>query len=149
MDSRTIATAVLGLASLFFIYSFVFQPTAQPQEVSYEEFILGLADANKAFVMMDLRGAAESSKVPIMSCGVDIAGSVALVPKNLSIMVVDEGNCIFDGENKPVFYCDEASKAGVTFQIKEGNSTLFYKDRIVIGLREYSASSPCKVSIKE
>ncbi len=154
MEIKTLGVVLLALFSIVFAYSFLSQDEGGAPS-SYAGFVNDLSSADKVFIMMDLRNASPGARTPIMQCGVDLAGSEALAPRNISVLVMGNESCIFQdvsGESNrtafySAFYCEELSKSGVAFHIVQGNATSFYKNKIIIGIGE-NYSTPCKVTAK-
>lgn len=146
MDPRVLALMLLALISAFFIYSFLAQPQDGP-ETGYTEFIKDLSSAAKVYIISDLRNSSSPARVPIMQCGIDLAGSVPLAPKNVSYFVIEGSTCIGGKGNMSASYCEELSRSGATFYIKYGNSTKFYRNRMIIGIQG-NYSSQCSVTQK-
>lgn len=147
MDAKIPAVLILAALSVFFIYSFVIAPQSGDAPVTYEQFVKDLTAANKTYVLMDLRGANETVRGAIMQCGVDLAGSVALAPKNVSVFAIEGSTCIGgDSANRTIAECDTLSSNGVVFHILQGNSTAFYRNKALIGIQ--NSSVQCSVSEK-
>ncbi|MFA5077480.1 MAG: hypothetical protein WC488_03565 [Candidatus Micrarchaeia archaeon] len=143
-DSLKLAgVAVLGLLCIVFVYLFLFKPAEPEKEINYSEFIERLSASKKVFVVADLRNASALSRNAIMQCAVDIAGSVPLAPKNVSFFVLEGDSCVSTELNASASYCEALSRSGMTFQIMHGNSTKYYADKIIVGMKKYE--SPCGV----
>lgn len=145
MDLKFVALIILSLVSIFFIYHFLIGVEDIPS--NYNEFIKELNTAEKVFIIADLRNASEEAKVPIMQCGVDIVGSIALASKNISFFVLEDETCISEKATMHTSSCIGLSKSGTIFHIIEGDRPTFYKNRMIIGIRNYSV--PCSISIKK
>ncbi len=146
MDMKNFTVLLLALISFAFAYYFLTLPTSGEVQRTYAQFVEDLSSAKKVYIIADLRNAAEDARYSIMQCGIDLAGSIALAPKNVSYFVIESNNCLSDSANMSASYCEELSKSGVAFYIRYGNATAFYKNRIEIGLQNYSV--PCSVSEK-
>lgn len=139
--------ALFALVSLAFIYYFlVLAQGEQLTPVTEVQVLKDLQAANSVFIISDLRGSEPLSRNGIMQCGVDLASSTALGSKNVSMFVIDGDKCETAEGAKSALYCDSIAKSGFTFLIKYGNSTSFYKNRIVVGMQDYT--TPCSVSEK-
>lgn len=145
---KMLGVAALGLLSLYFIY-YIFISGQGGAEVSREEFLRELSGAGSVFIISDLRGAPDSAKYGLMQCGVDLAGSVALAPKNVSYFVISGQDCIMLKANASIPYCEQLSKNGTTLYIKYGTATRFYRGRMEIGMQNYSAQMPCSITAKK
>jgi hypothetical protein len=147
MDLKLAAVALLAILSLAFAFVFlIYQP--HEVQITAAQFGQDLSIAKKVFILMDLRNATPAAQQAIMQCGVDLAGSVALAPKNVSVLVFEGNRCIMTSgsnstANATVSSCEDFMKSGISFRIVPGNSTAFYPNRAVIGLENYSA--PCTV----
>lgn len=138
---------LLALISAFFLYSFLAPPQEDGPETSYQEFIKDLTAAEKVYIISDLRNSSSLARTPIMQCGIDLAGSVPLAPKNVSYFVIEDATCIGEKGNMSASYCEELSRSGAVFYIKYSNSTKFYRNKMLIGIQG-NYSSPCSVTQK-
>jgi hypothetical protein len=140
---KKIAVLALGVASLFLIYYFVFMEKPDVP-ATYAQFVSDLTNSNSVFIVMDLRNSTNDTRNPILQCGVDLASSDVLPPRNVSIFVY-EGDLCFDASgNRSVSACAATAKTGVQFYIISGNVTSFYRNKLVIGVQNNSAR--CVVS---
>lgn len=144
---KTAGVVMLAIISIAFIYYYFFILSEQDTQISQGEFVKELEAAKKVYIISDLRNAPISSRNGIMQCGIDIAGSIALAPKNVSYFVIDGNDCITEHGNRSISFCEDISKNGVLFYIKYGNSTSFYKNKIVVGMNNYT--TPCGVTQKK
>ena len=140
---KKIAVLLLGLASLFLIYYFVLMEKPDVP-ATYPQFIEDLTAAGNVYIVMDLRNATESSRNPIMQCGVDLASSEHLPPRNVSVLVLEGDLCYDSTGNRSISDCQNIAKGGAQFYIKSGNMTSFYRNKLVIGVQNNSA--PCRIS---
>ncbi|MDD5337344.1 MAG: hypothetical protein PHS02_02575 [Candidatus ainarchaeum sp.] len=136
--------AVLGILCLLFICQFVFIPAQPEKEVNYSVFIKNLEASRKVFIVADLRNASALSRNAILQCAVDLAGSVPLAPKNVSFFVLEADSCTSTEGNTSAVYCEAIAESGTTFDIVYGNSTAYYADKIVVGIKSYD--QPCSVT---
>ncbi len=144
MDIRWFVVLLLALISIYFIYYFVIQ-IHNEQSISYEQFIDDISSAKKVFILMDLRNSS-NLRSTIMQCSVGLAGSIDLAQKNVSAFAIEDNICISEKGNMTIGECEKIFSSGVLFHIKESNSTQFYRNKIIIGIRNKNAS--CSVSKK-
>ncbi|MBU0586275.1 hypothetical protein KJ780_02080 [Candidatus Micrarchaeota archaeon] len=146
MMLKKIAILVLLMIAAFLTYS-ILNRSVFEEPSTKEQFGKDLTLAQDVFIVMDLRGAPEDSRVGVMQCGIDLAGSTALQPRNVFVYAV-EGNTCLDENNTDVgaVYCDTLSTKGAVIQIRYGEKGLveFYKNKMLVNLNNYSA--PCSVS---
>ncbi|MEW6529009.1 MAG: hypothetical protein AB1391_03915 [Candidatus Micrarchaeota archaeon] len=150
IDIKLGAVLLLALISAYFIVYYFGLLDYDERPTSYVQFINDLSAANKVFILMDLRNCSNDFldlRNVIMQCGIDLAGSVALAPKNVSAFAIEDNVCISEKGNLTINECEKIFSSGVLFHIKRNNSTNFYKNKIIIGISDKNAS--CSVSYKK
>ncbi len=149
-EPKTLALAALAIVALALAAYFLAPAGGGPgpeKQTDYTQFIKDLTAANKTYIIMDLRGANATARSAIMQCGLDLASSVPLAPKNVSVMALESQGCLTESSNQTISYCEALSSNGAAFQITAGNGTVsYYPGRMVIALATYNASSPCSVN---
>lgn len=150
---KTIATVLLIVIAILFAY-FIFSnkklEIKTGDQVAPEVFIQELSDAEKVYILQDLRGADATVRKNIQQCGIDFAGSTGLVGKNLTIIALDDKECTTLEGIKSVKFCiDEVENAKAVFHIKKSNKTVFYNHIAVVGIDANYTARACDINIKQ
>ncbi len=152
---KLIAVFILMAVALVFVLFFM-NPVEQTvfqvgNPVNYATFKQLLIDADKVYIVMDVRGVNDSIvRQNILQCGVDFAGTVGLSDlKNTSFMSLDEvQGCYLMDKSYPIPYCLNQMKDGITLYVHEGNGPEYFTNAMMVGIgRNYTADG-CKISIK-
>jgi len=118
--------------------------------INKSEFEQILSSKQEIAIVMDIRQApaGTSARQKIFQCGADLAGSTALVGKDMRIVSFEGDRCIFlqgtEVANISIAQCEKDTLAGrVRLEVAYGNNTtLFYPGRAKIFLNENYAG-PC------
>jgi len=117
---------VVGLVYYFFVYSVAhFIPATK---IGAEEFKDIFLEANKVYILMDLRGASDTAtRTNVMQCGVDFASSSGMGGKNVTPMSIDEDEgCITPDGEQPESYCFSMLRDGITVYVHGGDGGAEY-----------------------
>ena len=134
MEYKNVLTIVLVMVAAILAYNILFnQGSTQDlnflknQKADTAAFLKNLEDAEKIYIVQDLRGANESVRKNIQQCGVDFAGSTGLVGKKMVTFAFEGNECISFDSKMTVDACIKeitTSTASTLFYIRKGmNST--------------------------
>lgn len=116
--------------------------------VSSSVFAETLADANRVYIIMDLRGADELTKRAIMQCGIDFASSPALGNKNITTFALEGDTCTTMEGLRDVSSCLDESKSGPLIFIQQGNNSTFYRNKVIVGVGPDYKLGMCSITAK-
>ena len=102
IDKKTMFTAVVVLLALAAVYLAVNKQGPAGSELSFlngqktnpQAFIANLENAEKVYIVQDLRGAEDKVRTNIQQCGIDFAGSGGLVTKEQFTFAFEGSKCI-------------------------------------------------------
>ena len=152
-------TALVGLLIIIVIGVFYFtypwnsvSGFDKGNEVNYDTFREILNDADKIYIVMDVRDASSVPvKTNILQCGVDFAGSYGLVGRDVTYMSLDPvEKCVIgnvDGDTG-IYEIDECLRMlndGVSLYVTEGNGPEYYTKAAMVGVNETYALGTCGV----
>ncbi len=157
-DNGLLKNAIVLIAVLVAVGIGYYILTQPPIEIKYDNgetatsaiFTEGLQNANKVFIVMDIRGvASEKQKGNIMQCGTDFAGSSGLVEKELVIYAIEGNSCMnLNSTNLKVNDCLADAISNFAIIINGGSKTTFMKNRAIVGIGEEYEFGECKVNAK-
>jgi len=121
-------------------------------EVNYDTFREVLNDADKIYIVMDVRNVSSRQvKTNILQCGVDFAGSYGLVNRDVTYMSLDPvENCIIGNVNGEtgiyeINECLGMLNSGISLYVIEGDGTEYYSRAAMVGVNENYALGTCGV----
>ena len=123
-------------------------------KINQETFTNLFVDADRIYIVTDLRGADNLTKRNIQQCGIDFAGSDGLVDRNVTYVSLNESACVaasLDGysEAMSVNSCMEMLNSdGISLYVHEGNSTEYYTRAAMIGVWDTYVLGTCSIAIK-
>ena len=143
--------ALIALAGIYLGYQYfssVDTNISFGSEVNVATFNSILTNASNVYIVMDLRNVTDQKvRRNVMQCGVDLAGSMGLAAKNLTLYSFDSDvGCIGIGQTYSVGYCISDMKNGIKLYIMEGNESKFYTDGMKVGIGSNYTSGSCSVS---
>ena len=124
-------------------------------KINSETFVEILSENENVYIVMDLRGVSDvPTRTGILQCGVDFAGSIGLVDKDVSyISLDDEDGCIYanGAEGKTYKYgipeCISMLENGISLYIIPGNETEYYTKAAVIGVGSDYQTGTCGIGV--
>ena len=135
---KVFAVFLLGLFLLIFTYYFfvlsdtVFVPGTA---VDAETFKSLFTDANTIYILMDVRDVNnELTNQNILQCGVDFAASSGMGGKNVTYLSIGSEGCITATGKRPDKDCFSDLKNGITIYVREGTTTRYYFNGMVVGV---------------
>ncbi len=119
-------------------------------EINSETFVELFGDANKIYIVMDLRDASGAVvRTNIMQCGVDFAGSYGLVDKDVTYMSLEGNDCVIGNTEGTGTYalgeCLDMLNDGVSLYVIEGDETKYYAKAAMVGVNEEYVMGTCSV----
>jgi len=159
-DMKMAAVILLGLVAIilaYYIFGLSGQVMPGTESLRYDTgelsnssgFVSDVQAAKKIYIVMDLRNvASDKQKNNIMQCGTDFAGSQGLVGKELSVLAIESNTCTLLNGTSDINGCIKEAMTGVGFFINSGNSTTFFKNKIIIGIGEVYQPKSCGVNVK-
>ena len=148
------AIIILGAA----IY--VFYATTGPSEfrkgteINKETFVSLLSDAEKVYIVMDVRGINDDyTRRNVLQCGVDFAGSYGLVQKEVTYVSMSDSGCVVaslrgKNETTSVTECmDMINEDGLSLYVIEGNETKYYTRAAMVGVGDLYVLGTCNVGV--
>lgn len=153
LNIKSVITIILVIGAIGFAYLFFFSPLTPPSTLSYEEgdktnstlFASNLQLSSSLFIVTDLRGSTQNQRSNIMQCGIDFAGSAGVAGKNITVYSIEGSECISSEGKYTVNQCIEKSKSGISIFIKSGLNSVFYKNKIVVGISEKYSPKECNI----
>lgn len=126
-------------------------------EINSDTFVEILSETENVYIVMDLRGVSDvPTRTGILQCGVDFAGSIGLVDKDVSyISLDDEDGCIFanSAEGKTyryeIYECMAMLDDGISLYIIPGDGTEYYTKAAVIGVDSDYQTGTCGIGVAE
>ncbi len=160
-NAKNIAVLFIVFAVIVLAY-ITFFPQSQPatiergEEVDRETFLSLLSNADKIYIVMDIRGATNGSvSTNIMQCGIDFSSSRPLAVKNVTYISMNESHCFVGelGESAKVETttpadCMAIVKDGISLYVEEGFETRYYSKAAVIGVNEYYEVGTCSITAR-
>ncbi|MGV8085828.1 MAG: hypothetical protein ACP5N9_06280 [Candidatus Bilamarchaeum sp.] len=136
---KNFAVLVLAIIAIALTYKFYYSSNQEQfipgKNVSSTNFTGIFNNAPNVFILMDVRGVQNSTtKTNILQCGVDFAASNAMGGKNVTYLSISEDGCVSLDGKKPSSYCFSSLSSGLTIYVKEGNSTSFYDNGMIVGI---------------
>lgn len=122
----------LALAYYFFVMSaYSFKPGAKVDEETFKGIF---ADADKVYILMDVRGISDHSiSNNVMQCGVDFAGSSGLAGKTVTPLSVSNDGCVIPTGPAPLGDCFSMLEDGITIYVRSGdNAVQYYSNGMVV-----------------
>jgi hypothetical protein len=143
---KTAAVALLAVLVLAMAYYFItsaattFVPGPGVDPETFKDIF---NQAGKVYIFMDVRGVSNApTSRNILQCGVDFAGSSGMGGKDVSYFSVGNDGCVAEDGPHPPEYCFKQVKDGVVIYVKEGASSSYHSNAIVVGVGpEYPAGS--------
>lgn len=125
-------------------------------EIEKEEFVGIISNATDVHIVMELRGAPNSSRWGIMQCGVDFAASGGLAGKNVDYLSFDINEsskdplkndyCVHSEGIKTTEECfDIINGKGITIYIQNGERTRYYEKGMVVGINQEYEMGQCSI----
>ncbi|NYZ77490.1 hypothetical protein H0O02_04215 [Candidatus Micrarchaeota archaeon] len=154
---KNAAVIIIIVAVLALSYSLVLQPQTpavfeKGAEVNQETFLSLLSDADKIYIVMDIRNASNSIvSTNILQCGVDFAGSRGLAGRNVSYVSMDDNGCALSinekGVTDTVPNCIRMLNGaeGISLYIYEGSETKYYTKAAAIGVNGNYQLGTCEL----
>lgn len=135
MNIRTIITIALLLSALFVFYRVY---TYSEPTLSYDEFLTYLSNAQKFYIVMDIRNVDSTVATNIMQCGVDFAGSLGLLGKKMFVYAIDSTSCVSENETSSISSCIPFLNPsdGLVLHINGIEGTYFYQNKALIKIEE-------------
>lgn len=152
MDQKNYLVILLGILAVILAWYFFTQTkTYVPefgQPLGVDEFKNSLVSAKQIFVVMDVRNSDSTIQTNILQCGVDFASSTYLGSKEPSFLSIDsENNCIDTNNTKhTTSYC--FPKDIPIIYIFSGNSTIYYKSALAVGINSNYTAGGCGIRFK-
>jgi hypothetical protein len=104
------------------------------------------ANASRVYIVMDVRGVTDANiSRNILQCGVDFAGSSGMGGKNVSYISLGDSGCVEDDGSHAADYCISQLKDGITIYVKEGASSSYYSNALVVGVGPQYAVGSCAI----
>jgi hypothetical protein len=156
MEAKTIATAILVIAAVAVAF-FILSQTANAPQASFLSgknasagvFLENLANAQKVYIVQDLRGANESERRSIQQCGVDFAGSRGLVQKNKIVFAFENSDCLsLEEGKKDIGSCINELNGNTVLYVRKGNATVVYENALLIELGGTYQKNSCSVNFQ-
>lgn len=108
--------------------------------------------ADTVYIVMDVRGVTDANtRTNILQCGVDFAGSSGMGGKNVSYMSLGDDGCVADDGMRPsggthtAEYCISLLKNGTVIYVKEGTSSSYYSNALVVGVGQQYPAGSCAI----
>ncbi|MEK6981519.1 MAG: hypothetical protein AABX38_01190 [Candidatus Micrarchaeota archaeon] len=157
MEQKTLITGALVVLSLFLIYLFFFQePDLSINDILRDkttpgQFVSAVISSNNIYIVQDLVNSNESVRKNIQQCGIDFAGSAGLATKDKKIFAFEDGKCyrLDNSLSVPINKCLLEIKNNldsVVFYIKQGQTSTFYNQGILVGLGQNYSRGDCNVN---
>jgi CxxC motif-containing protein len=146
---KTIATILLVVLAFTLVYM-VLQGELEEKPVDKETFLNSLAEAQRIFIIMDLRGVSNDVvRNNIMQCGVDFAATLPLTGfphENLTVYVLEDDKCTGTATTKTVKTCLDESNSGVSIIVTQNvKTTTYYKNRVIVKVGEQYKLGTCSI----
>lgn len=157
IELKQLITFILVLLLLVLAYIFFFSKNAfVDKDLEYEaaslsnqsEFSSLVQSSKNVFIVMDLRGSSEKTRANIMQCGTDFAGSEGLAGKNITTYALEGGDCFTSDGKSEAKTCLSSAKANPAIFIKSGSGSVFYNNRLVVGVTDVYSFKDCDIKIK-
>ena len=153
---KILVLAFLVLAAAYLAYSYLGTTDETSlklgAEVNAGTFSAILANASSVFIVMDVRNVSDPVvRKNIMQCGVDFAGSSGLALKNQTFYSFDSDQGCYTIEGfYPVEYClrQMESDGGIALYVRQGNSSRFYTNAVMVGMGTNYTSNGCSIKFK-
>ena len=147
---KNLAVVFLAVLVLLLFYHFYGQGQqiqfVPAKTISATNFTGVFNSASNIFILMDVRGISNSTvKTNVLQCGVDFAASNAMGGKNVTYLSISEDGCTSIEGKKPADYCFSNLDKGITIYVKEGNSTSFYSNGIIVGINSTYSIGSCGI----
>lgn len=119
---------------------------------SSDEFATYIQGTKQIFIVMDLRNSFEPTRTNIMQCGTDFAGSTGIAGKPIEVMAVEGAACTLLNKTASISECvgkiaSTANSAAIF--IRSYNDTVFYKDKMVVGVSQSYKPKDCGINVKK
>lgn len=148
---KTAAIVVVAFTILAVAYVVFLMPRAQfvpGTPVDSETFLNNFQDEERVFIVMDVRGVQDQAiSQNIYQCGVDFAGSVVMGSKNVSYISLGNEGCVTEKGAATYDECFSQLPQGITFYIKEGSTTSFYSNGVVVGVDQDYVMGQCGIKM--
>ncbi len=104
------------------------------------------SSASRVYIVMDVRGVTDANTSRnILQCGVDFAGSSGMGGKNVSYISMSNSGCVQDYGSYTLDYCISQLKNGIVIYVKEGTSSSYYSNALVVGVGPQYAVGSCAI----
>ncbi|MEW6036237.1 MAG: hypothetical protein AB1529_06500 [Candidatus Micrarchaeota archaeon] len=133
---KTLAIAVLLVVAIAMaLYFFVFAGSkfATGQEVDAETFKGIFLDAEKVYIVMDVRSAPDGVSNNVLQCGVDFAASSGMGGKTVTPLSMGREGCVAPDGVHTYDECFAMLKDGITIYVKDGpGGARYYSNGMVV-----------------
>jgi len=150
------AIIILGAAIYIFYATTGPSEFRKGTEINKETFVSLLSDAEKVYIVMDVRGIDNDNlRRNILQCGVDFAGSMGLADRDVTYVSMRDGKCTIaslSGKNETtgVNECiDMINEDGLSLYVIEGNETKYYTRAAMVGVGKLYVLGTCNVGVSE
>ncbi len=138
-----LAVFVLFLGWYFLSRAAPFVPGAAVDAETFKDIF---SKADKVYIVMDVRGVADANASRnILQCGVDFAGSSGMGGKSVSYISLGGEGCVAEDGKHPEEYCFSQLKNGIVIYVKEGTSSSYYSNALVVGVGPQYALGNCAI----
>ncbi len=143
------AVVILAVLVLAMAWHFVtsaattFNPGAAVDAETFKDIF---NQADKVYIIMDVRGVRDANASRnILQCGVDFAGSSGMGGKNVSYLSLGDDGCVAGDGAHTAEYCISLLKNGIVIYVKEGTSSSYYSNALVVGVGPQYPASSCAI----
>jgi hypothetical protein len=147
---RTLAiAALLVIAIVMALYFFVFAGSkfATGQEVDAETFKGLFLDAEKVYIVMDVRSAPDGVSNNVLQCGVDFAASSGMGGKTVTPLSMGREGCVAPDGVHTYDECFAMLKDGITIYVKDGpGGARYYSNGMVVTVGPQYALGSCGIA---
>lgn len=143
------AVVLLAVLVLFMAWHFLngaattFVPGSGVDAATFKDIF---SNASRVYIVMDVRSVTDANTSRnILQCGVDFAGSSGMGGKNVSYISVGDDGCVADDGKHTTEYCVSELKNGIVIYVKEGTSSSYYSNALVVGVGPRYTVGSCAI----
>ncbi len=149
MDRVKVAVGVgVAVVLVIALISFFLNPLLGLRS-SENAFLERLRDADKVFIVMDVRGSGEKTKQNILQCGTDFAGSPGLVGKEVIPVSFGEEGCVTANGSTSFDECMALLQngGGMIIYVKKGTGPQYFERGVEVGIGDQYGLGMCSIRV--